>query len=187
VNEEIFGGLKVAIERGESLKKAMMTFYNAGYKKEEIEEAAQYLSQVPVAVQSSAPQISAIAKPKYSFFGFKKKEPLQKNIPQNQILQSMPIPSPNSLVPQMQSSVPTTMNDSPSKQIVSNYGEMPVQPKPQIIPQQGKKVSDYGTDDAKDKVVIIALTTILVLLFGLLILIFLFKDSIINFFSNVFS
>lgn len=45
VNQEILGGLKLAIKRGVSLQKAMTTFYNAGYKKEEIEEAARALQQ----------------------------------------------------------------------------------------------------------------------------------------------
>lgn len=40
-NQEILGGLRSAIERGEDLKSAMMTFYRAGYSKEEIEEAAR--------------------------------------------------------------------------------------------------------------------------------------------------
>jgi cobalamin biosynthesis Mg chelatase CobN len=48
VNEDILGGLVSALTRGESLKKAMMTFYNAGYKKEEIEEAARKLQQVTI-------------------------------------------------------------------------------------------------------------------------------------------
>lgn len=41
MNEEILGGLKSATNRGESLQQAMLTLYNAGYKKDEIEEAAQ--------------------------------------------------------------------------------------------------------------------------------------------------
>ncbi len=45
VNQEILGGLKLAINRGEPLQKAMITFYNAGYKKEEIEEATKALQQ----------------------------------------------------------------------------------------------------------------------------------------------
>ncbi|RLG16286.1 hypothetical protein DRN69_01160 [Candidatus Pacearchaeota archaeon] len=45
VNQDILGGLKSALERGESLKQAMMTFYNAGYRKEEIEEAARALKE----------------------------------------------------------------------------------------------------------------------------------------------
>lgn len=43
VNKEILGGLKSALERGQSLKQAMMSLYNAGYRKEEIEEAARAL------------------------------------------------------------------------------------------------------------------------------------------------
>ena len=47
VKEEIaaiLGGLKNAIERGESIEKAKSTFLNAGYKSEDIEEAAGLLS-----------------------------------------------------------------------------------------------------------------------------------------------
>jgi len=40
-NQEILGGLKAALERGQNLKQAMMSFYQAGYKKEEIEDAAR--------------------------------------------------------------------------------------------------------------------------------------------------
>jgi len=65
MNEDIFGGLKSALERGDSLKKAMITFYNAGYKKEEIEEAARALedptilktiSQNPIASNNVQPK-----------------------------------------------------------------------------------------------------------------------------------
>jgi hypothetical protein len=41
INEEIIGGLVSALSRGEPLEKAMMTFFNAGYGKGEIEESAQ--------------------------------------------------------------------------------------------------------------------------------------------------
>ena len=41
INEEVVGGLISALSRGEPLEKAMMTFYNAGYKKEEIEASAK--------------------------------------------------------------------------------------------------------------------------------------------------
>jgi len=43
IKEEILGGLKLALSKGESLKQAMMSFYNAGYKKQDIEEAARTL------------------------------------------------------------------------------------------------------------------------------------------------
>lgn len=41
INDEIVGGLISALSRKESLEKAMMTFYNAGYEKEEIEISAR--------------------------------------------------------------------------------------------------------------------------------------------------
>ena len=41
VNQAIFEGLKRAVKKGETLRQAMMSFYNAGYPKEEIEEAAR--------------------------------------------------------------------------------------------------------------------------------------------------
>ena len=47
VNEEILGGLKLALAKGESLEQAMNSFYNANYKKEEIEEAAVFLNSQP--------------------------------------------------------------------------------------------------------------------------------------------
>ncbi|MCL5730107.1 MAG: hypothetical protein M1165_00890 [Candidatus Pacearchaeota archaeon] len=43
VNDDILGGLKSALSRGYSLEKAMLSFFNAGYKREEIEEAAKTL------------------------------------------------------------------------------------------------------------------------------------------------
>jgi len=43
MNEEIFWGLQTAVDKGETLQQAMMSFYNAGYKKEDIEEAAKAL------------------------------------------------------------------------------------------------------------------------------------------------
>jgi len=48
VREDILSGLKQAISRGESLRQAMMSFYKAGYKKEEIEEAARFLQSEKV-------------------------------------------------------------------------------------------------------------------------------------------
>ncbi len=43
MDESILEGLKVAMSKGETLQQAMESFYNAGYGKEEIEEAAKAL------------------------------------------------------------------------------------------------------------------------------------------------
>ena len=53
--EEIVEGLRFAMNKGESLLKAMMSFYNAGYSKLEVEEAARMLSQP--SLQNIQPQI----------------------------------------------------------------------------------------------------------------------------------
>ena len=45
VREDILEGLKSAVERGESLMQAMISFYNAGYKREDIQEAAQAMQE----------------------------------------------------------------------------------------------------------------------------------------------
>ncbi len=52
VNEEILGALRSALARKESLKKAMMTLYNAGYKKEEISEAARLVNEAGLTTQT---------------------------------------------------------------------------------------------------------------------------------------
>jgi len=46
VNKNILGGLKIALSKGYSLQSAMQSFYNAGYKKEEIYGAARALQKV---------------------------------------------------------------------------------------------------------------------------------------------
>jgi len=68
VNEDIVGGLKAALARGESLKQAMMSFYRAGYKKEDIEWAARSLHmqepQRPRQTLLKRPKQGLIRKPK---------------------------------------------------------------------------------------------------------------------------
>ena len=48
VKEEIVEGLRLAVSKGESMERAMTTFYNAGYVKNEIEEAAAVAVSQPM-------------------------------------------------------------------------------------------------------------------------------------------
>lgn len=57
MDEEVLGGLRSALERGESLQKAMMTLFNAGYKKEDIEEAAKLLVKPTIETQPEMPAV----------------------------------------------------------------------------------------------------------------------------------
>ena len=47
VNRDIVEGLRNALSRGYTLEQAMISFHNAGYKKEDVEEAAQALHEHP--------------------------------------------------------------------------------------------------------------------------------------------
>jgi dihydroorotase len=48
--EELEGGIKVALSRGQELKPIMVSYYNAGYKKEDIQEAAKRAQQEKIKV-----------------------------------------------------------------------------------------------------------------------------------------
>ena len=73
VKEDILGGIINAVSRGSSLKDAMQSFYNAGYPKEEIEEAARQF------------QIINSGKPT---------QQIQKTTPQQTQTQQTPTPQP---------------------------------------------------------------------------------------------
>jgi hypothetical protein len=49
VNEDILGGIEKGVEKGETLEYAMMSFYNAGYQREDIEWAAKAFQMQDIA------------------------------------------------------------------------------------------------------------------------------------------
>ena len=54
-DEEIIGGIKNALERGETLDSAKQSFINAGYKFEEVESAVQKVPHVASRISSPLP------------------------------------------------------------------------------------------------------------------------------------
>ncbi len=116
VKEEIVEGLKYAVAKGEDLPKAMMSFYNAGYSKEDIEEAARALQ---------APQLPQIQQPEQ---------------------------------PSQRAKVPVV------SQRVSAYGEKP---------------------KSGGKALIIILVFFLIILLGILVAVFLFRDELAALLSNI--
>lgn len=60
--EDLVEGLRLAVSKGESLKSAMMSFYNAGYAREDIEDAARTL-QAPQFAQLSQTKPVQVQKP----------------------------------------------------------------------------------------------------------------------------
>lgn len=65
VREDIFGGLRLAVEKGETLEQAMISFFNAGYKREDIEDTARVYQSgyypEPVKQVQQTPQIQPSA------------------------------------------------------------------------------------------------------------------------------
>jgi len=158
VNEEILGGLRLAISKGESLKKAMMTFFNAGYKREEIEEAARALQTQKI--EKEIPQEKPMPSAKSQF-----KKPIIKRKPVQKI-------SAYGEPPEIKKTFPAEKKEIPQ--------EKPIQKKP------SKEISSYEKGASpKGKIIIILLIFSLLFLVGTLIAVFLFKQEIIDFFNKV--
>jgi len=141
VNQDILGGLRSALFKGETINKAMISFYNAGYGKEEIEEAAKLLHEQP----TIQPIIPAPAK------GKKQEE-----------VQAQPVTAQVPAQPQ-EAQKEISEQKPLNKQSVSGYGK--------------KK---------KSNTLIIILGVFLFLLVGLLTVIFLFKEQLVEFLNNLF-
>ncbi|VVB82530.1 Uncharacterised protein [uncultured archaeon] len=182
VNKEILGGLRIALEKGESLKRAMTTLFNAGYKREEIEEAARALSEPVGEKGERAPDIALPAplpssNEKKHFFkklSSPNAKPSQK-IP-GTVSKPKPAPLPKS----------KPIKPEPPKPVV----QPPVQNgQPQVVqPVIIQRVSGYDEPQTiRDKIIIAVLITLLIILVGALAAIFLFQHQLINFFSNIFN
>jgi len=132
VREDILGGLKSAISRGDTLQRAMQSFYNAGYKKEEIEKAARALQIEEFEKQKRLVQQGQNYRkesPKNSFFsklGFFKNKPPQEKHPWKKEQQKFPqhpsLPSIPSQVKRIKSITPKPIKPV---QPVSGYEQKP--------------------------------------------------------------
>ncbi len=176
VNEAILGALKSALARGESLKKAMMTVYNAGYKREEISEAARLINE-----GGSSPQTQPIQ---------------QVNAKQSQQSATAQTLAPSGELSLEPKQLKKSAKQTQQPQIQQLQTQQPpvtqqqVQQPTQQIPAQNviQKVSGYGQPPTqKSKTMIILLGFLLLFLIGTLVTIFLFKDELLGFFNNLFS
>ena len=168
-NDDIVGGLKAAIERGEELKEAMMTFYNAGYSKKEIEEAAR----VYVTEKKQRQEGMSATKSKYD----SKKDQKEKEKPLEKGKKVLPIKEEK-------------LEIKENSKIVSKTVQKPVEKKEEKnLKGQEQIASKYGDKLKPKKHKIEPITVILVLLLIFLVLIlgsvFLFKEELITFFNNL--
>jgi cytochrome b subunit of formate dehydrogenase len=74
-NTEIKEGLKSALARGETIKKAMNSFINAGYKLEEVEKASNELQGINLSQEKES---SHVNKPQTNVSPPNQKSPIQK-------------------------------------------------------------------------------------------------------------
>lgn len=196
VNVEIFAGLRGALERGESLKRAMMTFYNAGYKKEEISEAAGLLKNYHPGTLQEKPiiQEEKQVKPKLDqptlipLIKKKKEKPKQpfteqetKQEFEQPVLQPVQQPQPAQPVPNQPA--PRGFAQQFPAQAYYIYPTH-AQPPQQYSP---KGVSNYPPEPKKNRTIVYVLLFLLFLLVGLLATIFIFREELVNLVSNMFS
>ncbi|MEK6833820.1 MAG: hypothetical protein AABY32_07290 [Nanoarchaeota archaeon] len=213
VNEEIVGGLISALSRGEPLQKAMMTFYNAGYKKEEIEESARAVYSQVGAQTAKTGYIQNTIKTIASKVGLVKKD--SQRISSNQEIIQKPSQE------KMFDTKTLTKDKEKSPQKISAYGEdnyrgtyqnaeqitskierairdlkqINFPSKIEVInknitsnpPTIVQKVSDYREGPPKqiNKVITYLLVFLLILLLGVLAAVFFFKDELIKMFNNL--
>lgn len=168
VNEEVLGGIISGMERGESLKKSMMTLYTAGYKKEEIEEAAAMATQL--GIKSQDIPLKVIPK---KIESLEDKSETKEGINQSQVNpQTFASPAAPSNIPKPSNSMPSLTPTSTTRVTQTKVTQ---------------KVSNYSNNDSKEKMMIFLLIALLVFLVGVLAAIFIFREDLINFFSTFFS
>lgn len=171
INQDIVSGLRAALERGQSLRSAMISFFNAGYPREEIEDAARALIEFGTNPNAEPTQVT----------------PSVSN--QIQPVRTQPAqPKPQKPQPQVAPKVPQAI-----QQPMQNIPSRQAQPSPlQKMKEEAKakpaqKISGYGTPrKRKSSLTIIILILLLVVFVGLLISIFLFKQQLIDWLSTMF-
>lgn len=184
-NQEILGGLKSALARGQNLKQAMMSFYQAGYKKEEIEDAARaylYLqkgiSEAEVLQEGKETKIkeeSEKEKEKKNKIeeAKKKKEEDERIKKEGENKKRL-----EKFIPKItETKVPVISGEKKVKEENKN-------------PIQVQKVSGYDENvkpfNPKSKTLTAILVVILLILVGILALVFLFRSELVNFINGIF-
>lgn len=175
-------GIKEAMKKGESLRDAMISFYNAGYEKGEIEKAARAVQQGQQG-EAIVPETNYVPK---KTSGEKPKE--KKQIPKTNF---KPIPQ-GSPVQRVSAYGNNADSLKKIKEGISgaidqlNRIEFPNGPPKNLsnVPSPKQGVSNYEEKPKKKTGSIVAIIIILVVLLGLLAGVFVFRDSILDFFDK---
>ncbi len=196
VRGDIVGGIKLALSKGQSLQQAMQSFYNAGYKKEEIEEAARaiqnegFQTQIIKKPDQEIKKQTAPGKEKHLSYVPPPKAPVQPS-------EAMPPAAPKIEPEQKIQTSPeqvTQKIQEPEKKEVKNLPQTPETLTPRVPlqtnvykPVMTQRVSSYGPPEEKGGVdfVTVILIILLVILIGGLISVFFFRESIIQFLNTI--
>lgn len=192
--DELVGAIRNALERGFSLDQAMQSLVNAGYNPIEVREAAKYFSQSFLASSSSSfsvlqpksvPQQQAQpAQPVQQTQRTRPTKQIQqikqtimpsklqiKPLPTQQIPQAQPVPFKPIIVQPIQQ-IPQAQPVQPVRQMQPTIQIQQIQPVQQVPIKQNKE------QDTKQTIVI--LLFILIFILGILMLIIMFKDELLN-------
>jgi len=213
-NEEIIGGVMSALSRGESLENAMMTFYNAGYKKEEIEESAKVVysklgpegMKLKGSLQDTLQTIASKAgvnkkdSPKVAQENNLIQKPFQEKISFNENASQNKNKSPQNVPSSRGNNYDSSYKnaDDITNKIVSaikGLKQVNIPSRIEIINRNidsgsqtvVQRASDYSREPPKSvsKVVTYILVSLLILLLGILAAVFFFKDELIKVFNNL--
>jgi hypothetical protein len=183
--EDIIGGLFMALQKGESLERAMMTFFNAGYKKEDIEAAARdlYSQKIEQQPRRTINPLNIIGKPVSSIKKTLQKplKPISESTRRLMSVQQTQIPKQTLITPQ-----PTPKPDVKLQQQTSPSQQIP-KPSPIQPQKQTPNVSEYERKKRSPRTILIIVLSVLL---GLLILsllgVFIFRNALIGIFNNLF-
>ena len=158
VNNEILGGLKTALERGYSLQAAAISLQNAGYKKEEIDEAVKALNEnLYIPSQEKQPSFS--------------KPPVKPQIKNPSFFKKVFSPQPRRISEYLP-------EESPPLHSIEEHN---------VAPSPPESVSIFVERSGGKTAKLIFLIFLLILLVGALVSVFLFYQNIVDFFNGLFS
>ncbi len=179
VNEEIFEGLKRSTGLGGTLKSGMMSFYNSGYKKQDIEEAAKALQSYN---KGQPIQFKQPVTPRVITQPISEQAPSSDDAPKQSISPVQRMPTTQKIIP-VQPIQPGQIVQQNIQQVATAVKQIPAQ-----VPQQmNQQIASNYNKKSKISGLTITLIVFLVLLFGALISMFVFKDALISFLNNAFS
>ncbi len=182
MREDIYGGLKNAVERGVSLTQAAQSFINAGYSVAEVREAAKALDSNTLPL-TNLPE---------------KTQPIMPPIPQK-VRSPLAIQQPGAMKPQVRPGMTVSeakMPFSNSPKFIDDLSKSKPQPTTTTTPMKPlgsmpqtssmEPVRDFARPHEAPSVLLIVLIAVLVLAVGFFIASLLFKEQIATFFSSLF-